>query len=643
MANASFRTRSLVHYGSTRWRVELVFATILVIMSRPPSQEVSAEALARAKELAKGLYPHQVDGVAFLLARRRSILADDMGLGKTRQSLVAMKEAEPTGPWLIVCPASVKRNWEREIGLAFSDPQEVEVLGGKVMPPKKGFQGWIILNYDIVKKHAAALGKLPLTGFIFDEAHYLKNHKTQRSKACRAVIDVADSPMVHCLTGTPMTNRPRDLFPLLQLVNHPLGKSFLGFAKRYCDAKKGDFGWETKGASNLDELTLQLHGTMLRRTKDEVLDLPGKVRTWMTVDVPETTGRRGMRRVLATLLKESSDHVQGDDKQGRLPPISRAKLLARLMPIRTAICGAKFKHSLEFAKGILDQGEKVIIFSCFQEAVETEIEEFKEYGVRWMTGGTSAEDRQKAVDDFQNRDDVRVFFATLIAGGVGINLTAARHVIFNDLDWVPANHWQAEDRAYRIGQTHPVNVYYFKAANSIDEFIGQVLENKSNMIRAVVDGEALSPDQVASKNLGADMGGDVFGELERIVNDLDIDRSGKLTDKELDAALSTAVATYTQEVAEVKVTKKDPLHKPKKAKIATLRALARAIAPPQSAKKYRVASSKSSKYYEVEVDGTDVVCSCRGFEFRGQCKHARTLKDALAKGEDIPEQYELAD
>ena len=610
-------------------------------MSRPPSQEVNAQAMARAKELAKGLYPHQVEGVAFLLARRRSILADDMGLGKTRQSLVAMREAEPVGPWLIVCPASVKRNWEREIDLAFADPQEVTVLGGKLKPPANGYRGWVVVNYDIVKKHMKPLSELAFNGFIFDEAHYLKNHKTQRSKAARAVLDSVSAPMVHCLTGTPMMNRPRDLFPLLQLVNHPLGKSFLGYAKRYCDATKGDFGWDTKGASNLDELTLQLHGTMLRRTKDEVLDLPGKVRTWLTVDIPETTGRRGLRRVLATLLKETSDHADEDDKQNRLPPISRAKLLARLQSVRADICGAKFQHTKEFAKGILEQGEKVIIFSCFQEAVETFIDEFKEYGVRWMTGGTSAEDRQRAVDDFQNRDDVRVFFATVIAGGVGITLTAARTVIFNDLDWVPANHWQAEDRAYRIGQKHAVNVYYFRAANSIDEFVGQVLENKSQMIRSVVDGESLAPDQQQQDTLQS--GGDVFGELERVIGELDVDGSGKLTNAQLDSALSKAVATYAEEAASVQVSKKDPLHKPKKARVATLRALARAIAPPKSAKTYRVASSKAGQFYEVEVDGTDVVCSCRGFEFRGQCKHARTLKDALAKGEEVPEGYELVD
>lgn len=609
-------------------------------MSRPPSQEVSDQALHRAQELAEGLYPHQVEGVAFLLARRRSILADDMGLGKTRQSLIAMKEAEPTGPWLVVCPASVKRNWEREIEMAFREPQEVLVLGGKLVPPDE-YRGWMVINYDIVKKHLAELKKLKFNGFIFDEAHYLKNHQTQRSKACRSLLDSSPVPMVHCLTGTPMMNRPRDLFPLLQLVNHPLGKSFLGFAKRYCDAHKGDFGWETKGASNLDELTVQLHGTMLRRTKDEVLDLPGKVRTWLTVDIPETTGRRGMRRVLATLLKETSDYADGEDKQGRLPPISRSKLLARLMPIRSDIAGAKFKHTKEFAKGILDQGEKVIIFSCFQEAVETFIDDFKEYGVRWMTGGTSSDDRQKAVDDFQNRDDVRVFFATVIAGGVGITLTAARHVIFNDLDWVPAHHWQAEDRAYRIGQEKTVNVYYFKAANSIDEFVGQVLEHKSAMIRSVVDGEAISPDQIASQDFGG--GGDVFGELERVVGELEIDASGKLSNQAIDTALDRALATYTEQTANVQVSEKDPLHKPKKANIATIRALARALAPPKTSTKYRVPSSKVGHAYEVEVDGTDVVCSCRGFEFRGQCKHARTLKDALAKGEDVPDDYELVE
>lgn len=606
-----------------------------------PSQEVSDEALARAKRLSKGLYPHQVDGVAFLLARRMSILADDMGLGKTRQSLVAMKQSEPDGPWLITCPSSVKRNWEREIHAAFpsSVPELTTVLDAKSTVPTREFRGWLIINYDIVKKHLAKLCEIPFVGFVFDEAHYLKNHQSQRSKAIRALLesgklrDSSNAPMVHCLTGTPMTNRPRDLFPLLQLVDHSLGKSFLGFARRYCDAKKGEFGWETKGASNLEELAVQLDGTMLRRTKDEVLDLPEKVRTWLTVDIPESTARRGTQRVLATLLKRTSDYAEGADKKKRLPPLSRQKLMARLMPIRSEIAGAKFAHTLEFAKGILDQGEKVIIFSCFVELIETVYHEFEEYGVRWMTGSSSAEQRQQAVDDFQNRDDVQVFFATVIAGGVGINLTQGRNVIFNDLDWVPANHWQAEDRAYRIGQKHSVNVYYFVARNSIDEFIGKVLQNKSNMIRTIVDGDA-TEDHL-------DGGIDVLHELEQVVQGLDVDGDAELTDDGLYSVFTRNLSSWSGGGTAVKEAKIDPLHKPKKARVESLRALARAIEPAKTSKKYRIASSKPNAFYELEIIESDVICSCRGFEFRGQCKHARALKEALANNRKPPSEFEL--
>src|SRR5688500_582672 len=266
----------------------------------PPSAEVRAEALARAERLAAGLFPHQVEGVAFLLGRRRAILADDMGLGKTRQSIVALTEAAPGGPWLVVCPASVKRNWVREI-LAVRPGDTVHVVG-PADPPAPGYTEWVVINYDLLRRVDALLEDLPWTGMVFDEAHYLKNHKSQRSKVSCALVASAPNAVLHALTGTPLTNRPRDLFPLLQLVGHPMGRSFLTFAKRYCDATHNGFGWVTDGASNLVELRTQLHGVMLRRTKDEVLDLPPKLRTWLTVEVPEATGRKATRRVLETLI-----------------------------------------------------------------------------------------------------------------------------------------------------------------------------------------------------------------------------------------------------------------------------------------------------------------------------------------------------
>ena len=266
----------------------------------PPSPEVRDEALRRARALAHGLFPHQVEGVAFLLGRRRAVLADDMGLGKTRQSIVALTEVSPSGPYLVVVPASVKQNWEREI-LTARPAARVAIVGPTALP-RRGFDGWVIVNYDILAKHSDALEAFPWTGIVFDEAHYLKNHTSQRSKLAEALVAAAPDAILHALTGTPLTNRPRDLFPLLQLVGHPMGRSFLSFAKRYCDARHNGYGWVTDGASNLEELRVQLHGVMLRRTKDEVLDLPPKLRTWLSVPVPEGTGRKEMRRVLERLL-----------------------------------------------------------------------------------------------------------------------------------------------------------------------------------------------------------------------------------------------------------------------------------------------------------------------------------------------------
>ena len=270
----------------------------------PLLQQLTGPEFREAMKLADGLYPHQVEGVAFLLGRRRSILADDMGLGKTRQSIVALRHAEPKGPYLVVCPASVKLNWQREIAMV--DPAvECRILGGKGdVPLPSDFAGWVIINYDLLGKRLEELKRLPWCGLVFDEAHYLKNHQSQRSRAARslALVDGHDRPVVHALTGTPLTNRPRDLFPLLQLARHSLGKSFLSFAKRYCDATHNGFGWVTDGASNLDELTVQLHGIMLRRRKDEVLDLPPKIRTWVDVEVPEGTAAAEFRDVVESLL-----------------------------------------------------------------------------------------------------------------------------------------------------------------------------------------------------------------------------------------------------------------------------------------------------------------------------------------------------
>ena len=189
---------------------------------------------------------------------------------------------------------------------------------------------WTIVNYDILSKHVSALGRVPWAGLVFDEAHYLKNHTSARSKLARQLAELAATnatrePAVYLLTGTPLTNRPRDLFVLLQLVGHSLGRSFLSFAKRYCAAEKTDFGWKTDGASNLEELTVQLHGVMLRRSKDQVLTLPPEA-----ADL--AAGRRAGRHRRAREIRSVVDLLLGraarparrrrerqDDGRARIP------------------------------------------------------------------------------------------------------------------------------------------------------------------------------------------------------------------------------------------------------------------------------------------------------------------------------------
>ena len=339
------------------------FARLLALTPDDPDG-----AFRRAAALAQGLFPHQIEGVAFLLGRRRAILADDMGLGKTRQAIVAMRHAAPPGPYLVVCPASVKHNWAREISIA-SPHASIHIVGRDT----RALEGhdWVVINYDVLAKHVGVLARQPWTGLVFDEAHYLKNHRSARSRLARQLADdakrrVDPEPAVYLLTGTPLTNRPRDLFVLLQLVGHPLGRSFLSFARRYCAAERNAFGWQTGGASNIEELTVQLHGVMLRRSKDQVLALPPKLRTWLPVDVPKGTGVRDMRKVVELLVSDQRVAPQSTISEWQL----RGRLLQAVTRARQAVAEAKVTATIEFATGAIEQGEKVIIFHASKSRCE---------------------------------------------------------------------------------------------------------------------------------------------------------------------------------------------------------------------------------------------------------------------------------
>lgn len=405
-------------------------------MTEALQRQAQVQAHARAHELAAGLYPHQIEDVAFLLGRRRSILADDMGLGKTRQSAIALTQARAQGPYLVVCPAAVKENWSWELALAL--PDVATAIVGPAPPPELGFGGWAIINYDILGKHLEALRAHEWSGIVFDEAHYLKNHRTKRHRfAISLAQEAGDEAVVHLLTGTPLTSRPRDLFPLLQLVRHSLGRSFLNFAKRYCAAFQGDYGWVADGASNIEKLTVQLHGVMLRRTKNEVLDLPPKLRTWLDVEVSSMVARK-LSAVVLELMKtvsrrgellsadgEPADEDVEEGNNGGEKRRRRGNVLGKLQKARQQLAVAKVRTTIPFVENAIEKGEKVLLFSCFSRPLEKFMKHFGDAAVA-VSGEMTLRDQQVSVDRFQNDESVRFMAAQIVVGGVGLNLTAAR-------------------------------------------------------------------------------------------------------------------------------------------------------------------------------------------------------------------------
>lgn len=601
-------------------------------------QEISVK---RAEEIAEGLFPHQVEGIAFLLGRRRALLADDMGLGKTRQSIIAMVEAEPEGPYLVICPASIKRNWAREIEIVFPDV-EPAIVGPAPLPPTD-HNGWVIINYEILGKNLDQLLAFDWKGIVFDEAHYLKNYQSQRSKnGAKLVESIENDPVVHALTGTPMTSRPRDLFPLLQILNHPLGKSFYSFAKRYCEAYQGDFGLVADGASNIEELTVQLHGVMLRRIKDEVLDLPPKVRTWMDVELHPYAIQHYNRLVQEFLSKfESPEAIAGLPESLGLSSEQSEELdesidttdlgtgMGRITQVRRAIAFVKCRHTIKFVENALEQGEKVIIFTSFINTMQRFQKYFKDRAV-YVSGAVPVNERLDRVDRFQNDDNIRLFVANMHIAGVGINLTAARQVVFNDLDWVPANHWQAEDRAYRIGQTGTVNVTYMIANGTVDSFVKTVLETKAALMDAIVEGSIMVPGGEAALQL------DVLSELKRMMNALSV-QPNKIEESNIHDVLQKAGDVYLEENTShlQEATRKQLRPYSEEA----IRILAEVLSGPDRSVYHAESASQKGKFYTLEVVGADITCDCPGFTHRGSCRHVRPLKSALVAGKPLPKGY----
>ena len=418
---------------------------------------------------------HQKESIEKLLKNDKFILADDMGLGKTTSTVIASLESGAKKV-LIICPASLKINWEREIK-NYTD-KSVYICEGK----KYEEADYIITNYDILKnfhdpkdKDGSIILNSKFDLVVIDEAHYVSNAQAQRTKI---IMDLTKNiKKLWLLTGTPMTSRPMNYYNILKLIDSPVSQNWMAYAIRYCGGYQFRVGnkkvWNVTGASNLEELRERTSRQILRRLKTDVLDLPEKIMTPVYL--------RLKSRLYEGLMGEYYDWYNNRQEESK----SLSVQFTKLMKVRQVIAEEKIAHTIELAENIIEQGKKVIIFSNFTEPLKKIHEHFGKKSV-YLDGSTSKPARQDAVDKFQESDKIQVFCGNIKAAGVGLTLTAAEACIMNDLSFVPSDHSQAEDRAYRYGQKNSVSVYYPIFENTIEGVIYDILDNKKKIIGTVM-------------------------------------------------------------------------------------------------------------------------------------------------------------
>ncbi|MEK7270918.1 MAG: DEAD/DEAH box helicase [Planctomycetota bacterium] len=444
------------------------------------------------------LRPYQRAGYAWLSFLRKAglsgILADEMGLGKTHQAMALLLEAHANGtkrPSLVVCPASVIDHWETKLKAHAPGLSPVRFHGwGRTLPSGDGGKSIVLTTYGIVTRDAALLSEVPWECVILDEAQRIKNANTKMAKAVKML-----KPAFRCaLTGTPIENRLAEFWSIFDF----LLPGYFGTLKSFRDRFESPImkNQDVEAANTLKRLVRPFK---LRRLKKDVLqDLPPKVE-----DIRSCNLTRAQAIAYRTVLEgEAASVLDGlrDDRR----PIDYLHVFAILTRLKrmcdhpVLVLGAKgqkagsgkfelFKEILEEA---LDSGEKVVVFSQYLEMMDLIENHLDALHVRYSELRGSTRDRGAAIRRFQEDPDCRVFVASLLAGGLGIDLTAGAVVIHYDRWWNPAREDQATDRVHRIGQTRGVQVFKLISRGTVEERIDRLIGEKRVVSEAILDSDA---------------------------------------------------------------------------------------------------------------------------------------------------------
>lgn len=471
---------------------------------------------SRLEGINARLFPYQVEGIAFLASRGRAVLADDMGLGKTLQAIAAaawLHQNKELRRVLVICPASLKHQWAREIE-RFTKLSVQVIQGGPAIRQAqyRKENTFVIVNYDLVLRDLSIINQTLIPDLLLlDEAQRIKNWRT-KTAAC---IKLIPSRYAFVLTGTPLENRLEDLYSLLQVVDHRV----LGPLWRYMvDFHVTDERGKVLGYRNLTELRRRLAPVMLRRDRSLVLDqLPA--RTQVRLDVPMTNKQRELHD--AAMMAAGT--IAEIAKRRPLTPHEQNRLMAALQQARMACDAAelvdpelKGSPKLDELQGLLEDlclqaGLKVVVFSQWERMtalVEGILRRLGIGSVR-LHGGVPSAKRGDLLDRFRDDDGVQVFIST-DAGGVGLNLQSASALINLDMPWNPAVLEQRIARVHRLGQPNKVQIVLMIAEDSYEGRVAEIVQGKRDLFDNVVDPEATEDVVGVSKR-----------QLETLIEDLD--------------------------------------------------------------------------------------------------------------------------
>ena len=374
-------------------------------------------------------------------------------------------------PKLVICPATLRLNWQREIQMVNPEADIAIVYSNKKF---KAGKDWTIIGYPSLVKFQKELEKEMFQVIMMDEAHYLQaistSGKPDSQRAQVALRLVATSEFVYPITGTPKTNRNKNLYNILRSIRHPLTQkknAFYEYANHFCDAKRNRFGWDFDGNSNDEELYKEVSPIMVRHLKKEVL--PNLIK--MRQAIPLEVNLKEYYQFIEEYKKEKNNHVFA---------------LACLTKAKQSIAIQKAKDTIEFAQQFVEQDEKVVIVTCFSDVINKVCSKFK---CPKIVGGMSDKEKQEAIDKFQNDDKTKVIAVNIVAGGVGITLTASHNMIINDIPWTTGELEQAEGRIWRSGQIDTSMIYYMIAEGcNMDDYLQKIITQKSITINTAIDG-----------------------------------------------------------------------------------------------------------------------------------------------------------